>query len=246
MHRTVLTIAAIVTAIMAVAIALIAAAVLLRVGDRSDADRLIRVGGEAVVLVAPDHATITATAEGRDADSKTALRQANERMERVIAAVRALGISDDDISTEAVRTHRERDFRPDADRDEPGDWVATIALRIELDDLDLVGGVLAAVSDAGAQQVSGPNYSVRDPDAAYEQALTKAMDQAREKADAIAKTSGTSVDAVHAVQEAERGMPAIARATMASADAAGSAEIAVNPGETEQVRASVTVSYTHD
>lgn len=245
-NRTLLSIAAIVTAVMAVVIAFIAAGVLLRVDDRGDASGLVQVAGEGMVLVAPDHATITATAEGRDAESAVALRQADERMERVLAAVRELGIDDDDISTDAVRTQREFVAPTPEGRDEPGDWVATIALRIELDDLELVGKVLAAVNRAGAQQVSGPSYSVRDPDAAYERALDEAMDQARAKADAIASAAGTSIDDVHAVEEARRELPGFERATTAAADASGSAEIDVTPGETEQIRASVTVSYTHD
>lgn len=234
--------AAVVTAVMATAVAVLAATVVMRVVDAREPDRTIRVSGEGIAIVAPDHATVRATAEGRHADSKAALDAANDRMERVLDAMRELGIDDDDLSTTAVRTHRQIERRG-----EPGDWVASITLTVEIDDLDLVGAVLGAASDAGAQQIDGPAYTVRDSSKAYEKALTEAMDDARDKAQAIARRSGTSVGDVRTVVEGQTARPQYAaQTTMARAEGAVDSDLAVTPGEREQVRATVTVMWDHD
>lgn len=244
-----ITIAAIVTAVMAVVIALLAAAVLTRVGDSDEPPRTIRVSGSGEAFIAPDHATVTATAEARDPAAEVALKEADKRMERVLAAVRDVGIDDDQLTTAGVQTHREhRPPRPvDGDeREQPRDWVATITLRIEIDDLDLAGRVLAAANEAGAQRITGPAYSVREPQAAYADALEQAMRDARDKADTIAKQAGAEVGEVRTVEEGDRPGPVYGATTAAAGADMERSEIDVRPGETERVQATVTVVFEHE
>lgn len=220
------------------------AAVALAVAARADrgSERTLKVSGQGSASVAPDHATIVATVEVRDEDAAAALQQANRRMERVVAAVRDAGVEKDELSTSNVQTHRAFDEGPRRPGDEAS-WVATITLAVEIDELELAGAVLGAASRAGAQQVSGPAYTVRDPAAAYEQALEQAMQEAEDKARAIAAAAGTEVGEVRAVvqHQDQGGRPFAARAETAAAADAG--EVTLTPGEIEEVRARVTVTY---
>lgn len=236
-------IAALITAAMAVVVALLAGAVLVRVGDDPRERRTLRVSGEGMVLVAPDHATVGATVEGRHADARAALQEANRRMRGVLRALADAGVDEDQLTTTSVQTRREHRGPREA---EPGDWVATIGVRVEIDDLELVGDVLAAASSAGAQHVDGPAYTVRDPAAAYRRALDQAMDRARAKAETLADQAGSDIGDVLTVEEARELHPTYASTTALMAGAADAESIAVTPGETEQVRARVTVTFEHD
>ena len=70
-----------------------------------------------------------------------------------------------------------------------------------LHDVSQSGAVLAAGNHAGADQVSGPDFSVKDQKEAYRTALREALADARQKADVIAQAMGGHVAGVLTVSE---------------------------------------------
>ncbi|HZD88066.1 MAG TPA: SIMPL domain-containing protein [Gaiellaceae bacterium] len=102
------------------------------------------------------------------------------------------------------------------------------------------GDVVDAAVAAGANNVDGPNLSVSDQSATYADALKQALADAKQKAQAIAASSGLTLGAVQSVAEGGGQASPIPYAKDANAPTAAAPPI--EPG-TQQTQASVTVTY---
>ncbi len=200
----------------------------------------LRFSGMDSVKVKPDQAELQATATATAGSSKAALDEAGAKLQRVTDRMRALGIADDDLSTDPVNTYQDWESK---------DWTANVTLRVRIDDVDRAGEILAEANAAGADAVSGPYFSLESQDAAYTEAMKKAIENARTKAEAAATQMGVTVTGVVSVDETPgAGQPPVMMA--ADVDAAGGAmeesarAVAVQAGD-QEIFASVTVTFTY-
>ena len=104
--------------------------------------------------------------------------------------------------------------------------------------LDGAGALIDAAVAAGANTIYGPSLSRSDADALYRQALSKAVDDAKGRAELLAKAAGRSLGRVTAIAESGSAAP-VPYAAKASA-AQDSTPVVSGPQETT---ASVTVTY---
>jgi len=105
--------------------------------------------------------------------------------------------------------------------------------------------VLAAGNHAGADQVAGPDFSVKDQKAAYRTALREALADARQKADVIAQAMGGSVAGVLSVSEDNQSLPTPMYAMGKSAGAADSSATPPIQQGTLEISAGVTVVFAY-
>ncbi len=96
-------------------------------------------------------------------------------------------------------------------------YTATNTLQVTTGSLNLAGPLIDAANQAGANSISGPTYSLQNPDPYTEQALTAAAKQALAYAAAIAAGLGAKTGAVIAAQQSSTIMPVAALAAGASA-----------------------------
>ena len=95
---------------------------------------------------------------------------------------------------------------------------------------------------AGGTSVQGVRFDVKARAALEREALTRAVADARARAEAAAKGAGATVDAVLRIEESGRGGgPEPVMMRLAAAPMAGDAAPPVAPGETI-IRASVTLT----
>jgi hypothetical protein len=206
---------------------------------------VLSVQGTGQSRVAPDEATVRL---GVTAQSPTA-RAAQERVNRVanaiLEAVRKLGVRPEQIQTTDLTLNPiYSNPRPGAEEQEPkiSGYQASNIVSILLDKLDLVGPVVDAGLAAGANRLDGVSFDLRDDAAARSEALTHAAEQARAKAEVLARALRVRITGV--VEVIEGGVssyipqPKLARgmAMMAAEDTA------VSSGQVG-VDASVTVRF---
>ncbi len=196
--------------------------------------------GTGSVDLHPDTATISFTTVSDSSSSQDALDATSQKMHDVIAALKALTgvtIADDDLQTGDVSSYQ--------DWDAPRTWHASQTLTVTLHDVSQAGVVLAAGNHAGADQVSGPDFSVKDQQDAYRTALRDALADARQKADVIAQAMGGHVAGVLSVSEDNQGSPTPMYAmAKASGGAADSSTPPIQQG-TLNVSAGVTVVFAY-
>lgn len=162
--------------------------------DRDETLLSVSASGEAEA--APDEARFQAGVEVRSANSRTASEQMREKLTAIVAALRESGIAEEDIQTAALNMQR-IDYGP-----ERGTYRAFNTVTVTVRDIARADEAVAAVSEAGANIMSGPDLRISDSEAAVNSAYANAFKAARDRADAYAEAAGMEVSRVLYIRDA--------------------------------------------
>lgn len=158
--------------------------------------KVITVSANSEIKAVPDLASIsvTITTEGKTA---AAAQKANGAPTKaVIAKLKELGVPDKEIQTSY--TDLSSVWTEDG---EDESYEMRTSLTVGGLAVDKVHTIMDACVDAGATEVSGPEYYLSTYTETYREALTTAIEQSRPKAEAIAKASGVKLGKVVGVTE---------------------------------------------
>lgn len=191
----------------------------------------ISVVGHGSVQVAPDMATVTLGVETKGDDAATALSNNAGRMNAVIAAVEAQGVTADHIQTSDLSLYYD---------DQHETYVASHQITVTIDTIGNVGQVIDAAVGAGANNSWGVSFGLRDESSARVQALQSAVANAQKRAQAIATALGVSISGVGSAAEASYAVTPPIEAPVAAGAASSTP---VQPGQLT-VSADVNVVYT--
>jgi uncharacterized protein YggE len=199
-------------------------------GDTAATPDTVTTVGHGVVIAVPDQASITAGVHTQATTAADALAQNAKLMDAVIAALKQAGGKD--LQTQQVSLYPLSDNAGNVTGYTADNSVSASS------DIAGAGALVDAAVAAGANTVGGPTLSVSDQDALYRDALKKAVDDARAKAQALAEAGGFGVGPVSVVAEqSSEPQPVVAAATASKA-----APTPVEPG-TQDVTADVTVTF---
>lgn len=209
-------------------------------GQAADLGPGIHVTGTGVVYGEPDTAVLDVGVSTVAEDVKLAMAEADEIMNAVRAAAVAAGVAEEDVVTTGL--HVWRDERLDSE----GNTTATRfqvrhSYRLTVRNVDAAGEVLAAVVDAGANEVGGISFTLSDAGALAEEARNMALRDAEVRANGLAVAAGLELGAPTAISELEVGPePQFRQAAMM--DAGGSS---IASGQLA-IAVTVQVSYALD
>jgi uncharacterized protein YggE len=167
--------------------------------DPATATDTVSVTGTGSVDAVPDRAEVSAGVETRAATAKASLTANAAAMQKVIAALRANGGKDVTTQTVSLSTAFDQNGQPNG-------FVASNVASAGTS-LDGAGALIDAAVAAGANTVYGPTLSRSDADALYRQALAKAVDDAKARAEILAKAAGRSLGRVTAIAESGSAPP---------------------------------------
>ncbi|HZQ35407.1 MAG TPA: SIMPL domain-containing protein [Dehalococcoidia bacterium] len=166
----------------------------------------ITVSGQATASQPPDTATIFGSVVS-DADTPAAATDANSRaLTAVINALKALGVTDADLQTSGFSVSPRYSYT----QPQPGEptpppqivgYEAVNGISVQTKKLDGIGDLFAAMAGAGATNLSGPQYSIADPEQLRIQAIAAATQDALQKARAAAAALGVQLGPVLSVAE---------------------------------------------
>jgi uncharacterized protein YggE len=192
----------------------------------------ISVTGTGVSSVTPDRAEFSFGVVTQGKTAAAALDANADAIAKVVGALQAAGIAKADLQTTEVSVSPRTNDRGDA----IVGYTATNTVSAKVRSLDRSGAVIDAAVGAGANQVSGPNLLAADQSAAYREALTAAVADARAKAQALAAASGLGLGRVTSVSESG------ATPVPVDVQSGAAAKSSVLPG-TQEIAATVTVTY---
>jgi uncharacterized protein len=209
---------------------------------------LVYVTGRGSVRVPPDMASAVIGIEVERPTLAEAQEEATAQATAIIGAIKSAGIAEEDIRTTSfnVRVVRERDR--DEGRGERGEvrgFQVSNAVEVTVRALDSLGRILDDAIAAGANEVRQINLSVSDPAQAATQARTRAVEDARAKADELASAAGMVVSRVVTISEFFSPSSAPIEMATAIADASGElsrAEVPIAIG-TDEVAVEIEVTY---
>jgi uncharacterized protein YggE len=207
-----------------------------------EAPRTLHVNATAAVMRTPDQAVVELAVETVAATAGEATRANAQRMDRVLAAVRGLGVDPDRIRTLRIDLSPRYDRRRDATEPTITGYQASNRITVQLDSVELVGAVVDAAVEAGANRVAGIRFEIGDPQEAYYVALQRAIDQARREAEVAAAALGESLGPPTSVSTGGFSAPPAPRMEAMELSRAADVGTPVQPGEIE-VRANVSITY---
>ena len=133
------------------------------------------------------------------ATSREASARNSATINKVAAALHGLGVKDDDLQTRSITLSR-IDYGPNRGR-----FQANNLIEVKVRDIKRAGEALAAITDVGANVLSGPNLRVSDPENAARSAYAAAYRSARARAEAYAQAAGLKVARVLAIRDGGEG-----------------------------------------
>jgi uncharacterized protein YggE len=161
---------------------------------------LISTTGSAVVHVVPDLADLSFEVEIRNADLTLARRQQADRMQKVLATLRAAGIAEAAIqSSQVIITPNYGDPREEGDKIRFYRVAQTISCTLH--EVKKVPDVTANVILAGATGVREISLRTSGLRVYRDQARAMALHAAREKAAAMATELGSKIGRPYAINE---------------------------------------------
>lgn len=167
------------------------------------ADSSLRVQGSASVKVKPDTAILEVGFSGENEDSTVIQEQATDAINAITTAILGEGIPEDDISTAYLNTYPVYNYT-DEGQTMRGYRVEHM-LSVTVRDMDKAGSTLDAALKAGANAAGSIQYKSSEERKVYLQALALAVENATEKADALAIASGVWLGTLEEVNEITNG-----------------------------------------
>jgi hypothetical protein len=156
---------------------------------------LVQITASGRADTRPDEARFTVGVDTIAPTSREAGARNSATINKVAAALQRLGVREDDLQTRSITLSR-IDYGPNRGR-----FQASNLIEIKVRDIKRAGEALAAITEAGANVLSGPNLRVSDPENAGRSAYAAAYRSARARADAYAQAAGLKVARVLAIRD---------------------------------------------
>lgn len=168
------------------------------VADSVSTKSNLSVSGQGKVSIKPDIATATVGVTTQAKTAKEAQSQNSNQMNNVISALKSAGISADDIRTAGYDLSPRYEYPTNpkgTQRETLIGYAVTNQVQVTIRNIDNVGKTLDAVTNAGANLSGNIMFSLSEAkmETAYNDALTKALKNAKGKADVLAKGLGVTI-----------------------------------------------------
>jgi hypothetical protein len=189
----------------------------------------VTASGVGTATAVPNEAQLSFGVESRAPTAKAAVAANADAMRKVINALRQARARE--IATQWVSVY------PYNRDDQTIDGYTASNSVSAVSDVGDAAALIDAAVDAGANSISGPGLSSSNAEELYRQALAKAVAEARERAQVLAKAAGRSLGEITAMVEgsAATPLPYAERATL-------DASMPIVPGE-QETTATVSVTF---
>lgn len=177
------------------------------------AERTVTVRGSATQAVPNDAARAGFGVSKVRPSREAALHVVAARLRAVIAAVQGVpGVGAGDVTTGEISVRK-------LTRKERTTYRAAEGISVVLHEPDRAGEMVNAAVAAGATGTRGPIFFASDPQAAYDNTLIAAYDQAKAKATALATRAGATLGPAMTIEEATEAIPTTPRSKKLEAGA---------------------------
>jgi len=203
------------------------------------------VSGNAQAEATPDEATVRLGIVRQETTAQAAQDQANRVAQAILSEIAKLGIPATQIRTSRLSLTPIYAPGPRSDsREAPriASYSASNQVSIEVTNLTQIGPIIDAGLRAGSNQVDGILFRLKDDLPLREQALKKAVAEARRKAETMAEALNVRILGIQEVSETGSSVIPRGEGGFVTMAARETAPTPVSPGQVE-VNASVTVKY---
>jgi uncharacterized protein YggE len=202
------------------------------------------VTGNSEILATPDEASVRLGIVRQAPAAQAAQDQVNAVAQQILNEIRKTGVAQDQIQTARLSLSPVYAPRSPESRDAPRivAYNASNTVTVRLENLSLIGPVIDAGLKAGANQLEGVQFSLKNDLPSRQQALKQAVIEARSKAEVMAEALRVNLGEVVEVFEGGSTTPIFDAPLNARVFAAEAAPTPVSPGQIH-VNANVTIRY---
>lgn len=204
------------------------------------------ISAQSSVKSNPDVAVLNVAVVTK-APTAEAVRDENaKKMTAAFALLKAKKISPNDYQTSGINLNPDYVYEEKQPPKISG-YQAVNNLTIKLHKLDQVSEVIDALVGAGINQISGPTFSIDDPETLLNKARQDAIKKAAARAGLYAQATGLKVQRIVAISENSNvGVPPSYPMMKAMRMEAGASDTASTPVAPGQVDLDVTVNVTYE
>ncbi len=223
------------------------------IGSGVSANQTISVTGTGEINRAPDTAKISFTVRAEDKQVKNAQKIVSDKITAVTKTLNDLGIEERHIKTDYYSSYPKYEYNnvnclaigcPRSGNPRIVGYEVSHTITVSVKDLDKTESVLGALGTAGVSDLNGPNFGFEDDEAVRREARDLAIQDAREQAQALAKSLGVRL--VRIVSFSENSNPYFYRESLQAGKAMDAAQVAPAPtlpiGD-QDITATVSITY---
>lgn len=178
------------------------------IGKPEPFEHQITIDGQGKVTATPDIATVSMGVETKGETVAIAQQQNSDTMNALVNRLIATGLSEEDIQTSNYNVYENSEYNPVTELYEESGWIVSQQVTVKVRDTSRISVVLDTAGKNGATNISGPNFTIDDPSVLKDAARGKAIADASEKAQALAKKLGVRLKKVVGYSEwSDNGYP---------------------------------------
>lgn len=166
------------------------------------AKQVLEITVQENVSTPPELATVGAGVTITAPTAAEAMQQNAKQMTAVYESLKKAGIEDKNIQTSGINLNPQYNYNS-SNGDQPRlvGYQASNNVNVLVHDLANLGKTLDALVAAGANQINGPTFDVKDRDAHLDAARAAAVENARKRAEIYAKAAGLKVKRLISISE---------------------------------------------
>lgn len=214
----------------------------------------ITVSGEGEMTAIPDIATVTVTIREEGKTVPEVQKLVEKKVNDALSALSSLSVDKKDIKTLSYTVNPKYETQtiycitipcPQGKTKIVGYEVAQ-TIQIKVRKVDSAGSVVGALGGINITEISGPEFTVDDINAVKDGAKSKAIDEAKKRAEATAKSLGVSLGNITQFSEDNGGYyPAVYGLGAGMMKSEASNDVTLPQGESV-VKSRVTITYSLD
>jgi len=218
------------------------------IGKSPDQINLITVSGTGKVSATPDIAVLSIGVISDSLTVSQATKDNTDKMNKIVDAIKnQFKIDSKDVQTSGYNVSPKYDWTNGQQR--IIGYTVSQNVTVKVRDFTKTGDIISKSTDLGANSVSGPQFSIDNPEKAQQDARAIAIKQAKDKAQVMADQVGIKLGRIVNYYEGGQGYTPVsmyAKDTLAVGMGGGPASAAVAPpieSGSQDVQIDVNISY---
>jgi len=219
------------------------------IGRDLQTSKIITVDGSGEVLAVSDIASLDINLSKDGLTAKESQTLLNESIDSVLKYLKEKGVEDKDIKSEYGGLTPKYSYEKCYSYSCPSNskivgYTATQSIVVKVREVDNSNDIRTGLTEIGVTNISGPTFSIDDEEDFKAQARSKAIEEAKAKAEVLASELGVKLGKVVSFSENEEGYYPMYKSSMMMSDARGGLESApVLPKGENKITSNVTIIY---
>jgi hypothetical protein len=206
----------------------------------------ITVSAQGKTTAIPDIAETSFSIVAQGTDPNALANENNEKMNAVIKFVKGKGVDEKDIQTTGYNLQPNYSYDRNTGKSSIFGYTLTQSVSVKIRDFSRIGDILAGLTPLGVNQVSGPNFTIDDPEKYMALARADAIAKVQKQASDMVRAAGASLGEIVTISESGQPYPIYYGAKAYGLGGADSAAVppspVVQPGS-QDVTDTVTITY---